>query len=385
MATVSLKQRIHELQQTAVKLSEWLSELEMFTTEANAFFEQSNLLFEQGNLLIAAREREEAYNIVANLAKLLFPTESGILCLHEPPDLVKVVADWGAGDAVGSEFSWQDCWALKGMRPHLVSEGTTLRCRHVKAEVTNYFCAPMMAQGQALGVLHLHTAPGARDHGNGNGSQAFPEAKQRLALGVAHHIAHGLANLRLREILLEQATQDSLTGLLNPRAMLDKLSDEVRRAIRGRRPGGVIMFDIDHFKKYNSEHTHEGANQLLKGLGAFLKTKYSRRAGDAVCRYGGEEFLLILPETPREVCRNLAERLRQEVQQLEVKFLDRRLPPVTLSLGVAGFPDHGETPEAVLRVVAAALQCAKKSRNRVVDADQIEPTTAVGEEGRPER
>jgi diguanylate cyclase (GGDEF)-like protein len=130
------------------------------------------------------------------------------------------------------------------------------------------------------------------------------------------------------------------------------------------------MLDIDHFKRYNLEHTHPGADALLRKLASFLQTRFCRRGGDIACRYGGEEFVLVLPEACLQWVRQQADLMREEVQHLDVTYEGARLPSVTLSLGVAGFPEHGDTAEALLQAAAYALKQAKQTRNCVVTAEE---------------
>ena len=130
------------------------------------------------------------------------------------------------------------------------------------------------------------------------------------------------------------------------------------------------MIDIDHFKKVNDTFGHEAGDLVLQRLATFLQTNI--RGGDIACRYGGEEFLLILPDAPLEATRARAEALRAGFCDLELTFESRRLETPTLSLGVAVYPDHGSTRQALVRAADAALYRAKNSgRNRTVSAGEL--------------
>jgi diguanylate cyclase (GGDEF)-like protein len=173
-----------------------------------------------------------------------------------------------------------------------------------------------------------------------------------------------LSEARLRE----QSVRDPLTELFNRRYMEETLRREVRRAEREDRPLGVIMLDIDHFKRFNDTLGHAAGDGLLRELGHLLPR--SVRESDVVCRYGGEEFVLILPDASLEVARQRAEHLRGEVSTLHTIHKGRSLGAVTISLGVAAFPAHGASGEAVLESADAALYRAKgEGRDRVVVAD----------------
>jgi diguanylate cyclase (GGDEF)-like protein len=187
-----------------------------------------------------------------------------------------------------------------------------------------------------------------------------------LALSVAEDMALALANLRLRETLRSQAIRDPLTGLFNRRYMEETLERELNRVKRQGAPLGVIMMDLDHFKQYNDTYGHSAGDDLLSALGSLIKSQI--REEDIACRYGGEEFLLILPGTSMEVTLERAEILRQAVQEMHLRY--RSLKPITLSLGVAVYPDHGDTGLEIIQAADAALYRAKQAgRDRVMAAE----------------
>jgi len=213
----------------------------------------------------------------------------------------------------------------------------------------------MMAQGEALGLLHLQCTTGA---------PALDQESQRLAETIAEQIAMALSNLNLREALRQQSIRDTLTGLFNRRYMDETLAREIERARRRDLPIGVIMLDIDYFKRFNDTYGHQAGDVLLTALGKFLQTQV--RLDDIACRYGGEEFTLILPGASQELAHQRAEQLRVNIHALQVSFEGDTLAAITLSLGVAVFPAHGETAQAVLRAADAALYKAKENgRDRV--------------------
>ena len=181
---------------------------------------------------------------------------------------------------------------------------------------------------------------------------------------VAEHIALALANLKLRETLRSQSIRDPLTGLFNRRYMEESLEREMRRASRGRHPVGIIMLDLDHFKKFNDSYGHDAGDALLRIVGNTLQR--SIRAEDIACRYGGEEFTLILPEASLIDAAQRAESIRESIRNLNIQHRRQQLGGVTVSAGVAIFPDHGPTGDAVLRAADAALYQAKaRGRDRV--------------------
>ena len=286
-------------------LTGWLSELEKRTRE-------TTLLNEMGDLLQTCVAAEEAYAVIARFAHQLFPTESGALCvLNASQNLVEAVAVWGESLACERVFAPEECWAVRRGQLHAVDDPASgLICQYLGEQVpVGYLCVPMMGQGEALGVLHLLC--GNASNGPVNG---LSEAKRRLAVTAAGQLA--LANLRLRETLRMQSIRDPLTGLYNRRYMEESLARELRRAARNRRRLGIMMLDLDHFKRFNDTHGHEAGDTLLRELGEFLRTRTRRE--DIACRYGGEEFVLVLPDATVQVTQQRGERLRDEFKRLNV-------------------------------------------------------------------
>ena len=184
---------------------------------------------------------------------------------------------------------------------------------------------------------------------------------------MADSVALAVANLNLRETLRQQSIRDPLTDLFNRRYMEESLERELRREGRSQKPVGIVMLDIDHFKRVNDTYGHDAGDAVLRQLGHFLKEH--TRGGDIACRYGGEEFILILPEASLEQTHACAEKYRQDFKVLPLLHNGRLIDPITLSFGVAAYPEHGATREAVLRAADAALYSAKhEGRDRVVVA-----------------
>ena len=177
-----------------------------------------------------------------------------------------------------------------------------------------------------------------------------------------------MANLRLRESLRAQSIRDPLTGLFNRRYMEETLERELRRAARDRHPVGILMLDVDHFKRFNDHHGHDGGDAVLAGLGTLLAGNV--RGGDVACRHGGEEFVLILPGASTIESRRRAAELLEVTRDFQIVHGGQLLGPVTCSVGVAAYPEHGTTREALLRAADTAVYRAKhEGRNQVVVAE----------------
>jgi diguanylate cyclase (GGDEF)-like protein/PAS domain S-box-containing protein len=328
---------------------------------------------EMGDMMQACQASEEAYGAIGYFMPRFFPGDSGALyLLNNSRNLFEAVATWGQTPPAISVFAPDDCWSVRRGRLHMVDNPReALLCRHVSSACCGgYLCVPLVAQGETLGVLHLE--PGPRPEGQTAGV-AMP--KEQLAVTVAEDMALALANLRLRETLRSQAIRDPLTGLFNRRYMEETLDRELKRSTRTGSPLAVIMMDLDHFKDYNDTFGHNAGDELLSALGNLVKSEI--RGEDIACRYGGEEFLLIIPGTSMEVGLERAELLRLAVKEMHEHH--GGLKPITLSLGVAVYPVHGETGLDLIRAADAALYQAKRAgRDRVIAAaDPLETPKAT--------
>jgi diguanylate cyclase (GGDEF)-like protein len=224
----------------------------------------------------------------------------------------------------------------------------------------------LAAQGETLGVLCVENwcGPGgtAVEAGSDQG-----EVLERQATAAGERISLALANLRLREVLRAQSIRDPLTGLFNRRFMEESLDRELRRAMHGKEQLALLMVDIDHFKNFNDTFGHQAGDALLRALGNFLKE--STRGQDIVCRYGGEEFVFVLPDASLDVARKRAELLREDVKKLNAQHGGQLLGAVTLSIGIAMCPDNGDSAGQLLKTADDALYRAKEAgRDRVISA-----------------
>ncbi len=168
--------------------------------------------------------------------------------------------------------------------------------------------------------------------------------------------------------LREQSVRDHLTGLFNRRYMEETLNRELLRATRKRLSLGVIMLDLDDLKQYNDTRGHAAGDLILRELGNLLLGHF--RGEDVACRYGGDEFIIILPDASRQVTCERVKLVCEHASQFQLTIEDQPLDPVTISLGVAVFPEHGSTSTALLRAADEALYRAKNTgRGQVVVAD----------------
>ena len=319
------------------------------------------LLNEMSRLLQACQSAEEAYVIIADLSNQMFSHTAGALyLLNTPGTLASGVASWGELTTAERMFAPDDCWALRHGQPQLLTEDQAdTRCLHLAEPLPAVsYCLPLQVKGETLGVLHLQSKY----------DENLDETKRQLAYAVVEQAGMALSNLKLREALREQSIRDPITGLYNRRYMEEALKQQLSRVTRLMQLLGIIMIDIDHFKLFNDTHGHAAGDALLRELGQFLQ--HNIRGEDIACRYGGEEFILIMPDASLEVAKKRAEYLRQEARQLQLQDTGQSYDRITLSIGVAIYPQHGRSIETVLRAADQALYRAKREgRDRVVVAE----------------
>jgi diguanylate cyclase (GGDEF)-like protein/PAS domain S-box-containing protein len=323
------------------------------------------LLARMSKLLQSCTNMEEVFSIVQGLAPKIFPDFRGALIVLNPSrNLLETAGSWSDCELPDSTtFEVSSCWGFRTGQRHLVEGGdTTAQCGHVVAADVSYLCIPMIAQAGAVGVLHLQRKRYAKEP---------DESELLLVSSLAEQVGISILHLKLQEALRQQSTRDVLTGLYNRRHLEESLERELRRATRGDKPVGVVMFDLDHFKAFNDTFGHEAGDSVLRELGSLLSRNV--RAEDIHCRFGGEEFVLILPSATLEGAKSRADRLRTEVSQLAVMHLGKSLGAISISVGVAAFPIHGSSVKELMAAADRALYKAKKEgRDRVVVAEVTE-------------
>ena len=251
----------------------------------------------------------------------------------------------------GVEHAPRECLAIRGGNPYVNdrSEASPLECRVCGALAAATTCVPSLVGGEVIGaVLAVRRRPLSADEVDdltSTVSQAAPN----------------VANLRNLEVAERRAMTDSLTGLPNSRAVQDALRRMTAHAGRTAEPLTAIMLDLDHFKAINDSHGHPRGDQVLAAVGDLLASEI--RASDFVGRYGGEEFIVLLPHTSRDGGVDLAEVLRQQIEGLRLRGLGRR---ISASFGVAALPEDAGDWNELVRCADRALYAAKAAgRNRV--------------------
>jgi len=350
----------NELRRTQEELRISLRELELRNKLLNLFSQMAERLD-------GTQTAEEGYPIIAEFATQTFPSESGALYIvNASRTLVEAVAFWGESVASETVFAPDDCWALRLGKLHsgMVGQNAML-CRHLKqAELAGYLCNPVLAQGQVFALFYLQMAADVSGRPEGSAPEAMA-AKQQVVVAFSERAGLSLANVKLREQLRFQSIRDPLTALFNHSYLEQTLEREISRAARGKSTVGIIMLDIDYFKRFNDTFGHDAGDVLLREVGYFLQSR--TRKGDVACRYGGEEFTIVLTHATLEATAKRAEQLRMEARGVHVKHQGQLLGPISFSFGVAAFPEHGSTVMEVMKAADKALYQAKaEGRDRVV-------------------
>lgn len=320
--------------------------------------EQVARLFEMADVLQSASDYGDANQVLKATASELLPGFSGALYVfNNSRDRLVLSTSWGRLDdePLAETIPPDTCWALKRGKPHLNRhDGSKLCCEHHHGDDT-VLEIPMIARGEIMGLFQLFAS--------GEHAEAKLEAITGLGSALADGMSLALANMGLREKLRNQALRDPLTGLYNRRYMEDTLQRFVRLADRENREVSVVMVDLDHFKRLNDTHGHAFGDAVLRDAAMTLVS--GLRETDIVCRYGGEELVVILPDCNLDRATDKAEALRARVAALS----QRHSAEISASFGVASVPYTSTGVTDLLAAADGALYRAKQNgRNQVMAA-----------------
>ncbi|WP_282151895.1 sensor domain-containing diguanylate cyclase [Ruegeria atlantica] len=338
------------------------------------------LLGELNEWLQSSRSLDELFDMVSRFMTHILPEAEGSVYVYSNSrDVLDGCASWNGGTHK-AHIHPEGCWGLRRGRTYEYGASEIdFVCEHAEPhDGRPYFCFPILAHGETVGLLHLRALEGT--------DEVFHTSK-KLAQLSAEQISMAIANVRMRDQLHDQSVRDPLTGLFNRRHMLETLRKSINRSQQSGAPLSLIAVDVDHFKKFNDTHGHDAGDMVLRAVGAALEQGCDR--DEVACRIGGEEFMLILPDNTSDDAITRAEQLRQAVEAVSVRYGEKSLPRITISVGVSHYPAHSTMPQDLMRAADDALYAAKdKGRNQVqvagsgVDAQQIsqlkKPVKAVG-------
>lgn len=318
------------------------------------------------DLLSRMTQRMQSCDSVADLKAVIqrfvpevAPNLAGRLYLLDPERNAMIEACFWLGPKHSrAEFSPLSCWALRrGAAHRATGDYIDVPCDHVvndASAIPDSVCLPLVGQNGTLGLLYLE----CREQAPGG------ELSNMYMTLLAENVGLALDNLRLRDALRLLATVDPLTRLSNRRELDRELEHQVRDAQLTGTALSCAMIDIDHFKRFNDDHGHDAGDAVLREVARLLQQSVPQ--GGSLFRYGGEEFLILLPDMPSDIAAIYAEEIREMVARHTLYFEGKNLGPITVSIGIATAPQACDWPSVVQAADMALLDAKKAGRNRVV-------------------
>ncbi|MEM9582870.1 MAG: diguanylate cyclase [Pseudomonadota bacterium] len=313
--------------------------------------------------LQACKSLDELFDVLRQFMRDSLPDSEGELYVYSNSrDVLDGACCWGH-DVLQDYIHPDACWALRRGRSYAHSpDKISFTCEHVKDQAAKvqperYVCIPIIAHGDTVGLLHIRFA-------TSNQSSSKIKDPIRFVMRCGERVSMAIANVRLRDELHHQSTRDPLTGLFNRRYLLDALRNAVNAAERCGEEVALISFDADHFKLFNDNHGHDAGDMVLREIGARMFDVLPD--GAVPCRFGGEEFIVLLPKTGKTSVLEIAEQLRTTIEAVEIKYSGRPLPNVTISSGIAVFPHAGKLPQDLIKAADLALYQAKSDGRNCV-------------------
>lgn len=324
--------------------------------ELQQYVQELRVLNDMSEALQVCHHEEQTHPVLIDACQQLFPADSGCVSMLDLESKeMHMVQYWGMPSFDVPKEAQSQSSAPNMLCPY--------RQYHHDDEC---LCAPILASGEMLGMLSLCANPCHSQTPDPEYEQK-KENRHTLLLRIAEQYALALMNLRLREKLRLEAIRDPLTGLYNRRYMEESLKREAYRAKRRQSPVSILMLDIDHFKSCNDTYGHALGDKILRELGGFLLSRV--RGEDIACRYGGEEFLLILPDTALNTATQRAEEMRKGIKKLAIVHQKTPLH-ITVSIGVATLSEHESDILHTVSMSDKAMYQAKASgRDQIVTAE----------------
>jgi len=373
--TKELQSEIGDRRKAEQALQDANMKLQMSVVQLEQRNAELKLLNEIYDSLQTCNSEREIFTVCTQFAKRIFPEFEGIFFVYRASrKVLEPAVVWGESISDFDIIEPDDCWAIRQGKPHVVEKRSAgLICPHMESgdkPFQPYLCVPLVTHDDIIGLLNLRCPPSFVEAGlslDEIGQHRNLEFTQLLALNFAARIAMTLVNLDLRDRLHQQSIRDPLTALFNRRFMEETLDKEISRAMRSGQPLGIIMMDIDYLKRFNDTYGHEAGDMMLRALGNFLQQNV--RKGDIACRFGGDEFVLIMPGASAMIAKDRAELLVKDVQTIKLTYSDKGLSGISASFGVAVFPGHGNSAAVLIKAADTALLLAKKrGRSQVVMA-----------------
>jgi len=330
-------------------------ERERLDAERRRDLKMKDLILQMMHRLQACQKLDELSDVVSRFAPQIFPDLSGgLYVLNEQRTALKRAGSWKAPQPSLAGFSPDDCWGLRRGRAHVSHNGKEdVNCSHLADTSSAALCVPLTAQGDIIGLLSFKDLS--------EDATSIGEAKLYLEL-IAENVALAVANLQLRDRLTQLAVRDALTGLFNRRSLDQTMNDKAREKTPGRLT--CLMVDIDHFKRFNDEFGHDAGDLVMQSFAGILSDTVGNRG--KCYRFGGEEFVVLLPKLSREEAFDLAENIRRQAAGMTLTHRGMVLGPVTVSIGLADTPQGGGLSTLRTRADVALLKAKDAGRDRTV-------------------
>jgi diguanylate cyclase (GGDEF)-like protein len=319
---------------------------------------------DMNNKLRSSGSMQETVSMALLYLKKILPFSSGVIYLmNHSKNYLEAVAEWNEPNVTEHIFTPDQCWGLRqGKIYFYINKDESMPCKHSEGEshIRSYVCMPLLALNEVVGVLHLQIT-NSHDMDQNEIIKLY-ENNNLMIQNIAGQISLSISNIKLYEVLKQRSTRDLLTSLYNRSYLSDTFERDVQRAKRNNTSIVVIMMDIDFFKNVNDTYGHEAGDAVLREVSKLLTREL--RKSDIACRYGGEEFLIILYDTVFQDASERIEQLRQKISNLQFHFV--ALFSITVSFGVAMFPEDGNNSEELIKAADQALYVSKKTgRNKV--------------------
>ncbi|WP_243403675.1 diguanylate cyclase [Shimia abyssi] len=335
-----------------------------------AWRSEGKLLAQLDEWLQSCKSLDELFEVVRRFMPSLLPCTDGELYLYSNSrDVLDGSCTWGEAKT-HDHIAPDSCWALRrGRGYHYDASGAGLECQHMLdaadgiPEIENAICVPIVAHGDTVGLLHV-VYPAQMER------RRVLEANE-FALQCGEHISLAIANVKLRDELHDQSTRGPLTRLYNRRYFLEALRSDGVMAARKDESFALLAFDADKFKSFNDNHGHDAGDMVLRAISDKMLDMFAK--GETPCRFGGEEFSVLVPKADTARGLVIAEKLRAAVEEVQVRYGAGELPRVTISIGVASYPADGTMPQDLIKAADKALYAAKAAgRNCVRAAADVE-------------
>ncbi len=313
-------------------------------------------LSDMADMLYCCESEDEMYQVVALTCSKLFPNMSGCInIIANSKNYVQMNSFWGGERNSKEIFSQSECWALRRGKFNLLSpRNAGLMCSHLIHPISGaHLCVPLFGQSELIGVLHIYAH-----------EEISPEDQQITEI-IARTLGFALNNLLIKKRLTYDNLRDGMTQLFNQNYMQTITEQRLAEADRSGQPLSIIFLDIDNFKFYNSRYGHLTANIVIQGLAKLLLK--SIRSFDIACRWGGEEFVIVMPNMTLENLRKRVEQLRIDVEQMQLKDGDQILERITASFGIAVSEPGITVKDFLNRANQAMLEAKRTGKNRVIE------------------